>query len=96
VTARDSSQAGTWRCQGIRHVRPHRPFIETEIDPSSLKLQTKVNGVVKQSSNTANLIFNVPYLVSYLSHVMTLLPGDIISTGKPSGISRLEHGMSLK
>jgi len=94
VTARDlQPKQGQWTvAKGFDTFGPIGPFIETEIDPSSLKLQTKVNGVVKQSSNTANLIFNVPYLVSYLSHVMTLLPGDIISTGTPSGISRLEHG----
>ena len=55
-------------------------------------ITSRVNGETKQKSNTSNLIFPVPYLVSYLSRVMTLLPGDVISTGTPGGISGMNPG----
>jgi len=55
-------------------------------DPHKLRLWLKVNGVTRQDSNTSDLIFNIPFLVSYLSHFMSLLPGDVISTGTPAGV----------
>jgi 2-keto-4-pentenoate hydratase/2-oxohepta-3-ene-1,7-dioic acid hydratase in catechol pathway len=55
-------------------------------DPNNLRLWLTVNGVQKQNGNTANLIFNLPYLVHYISQLMTLLPGDVISTGTPAGV----------
>jgi 2,4-diketo-3-deoxy-L-fuconate hydrolase len=55
-------------------------------DPGNLRLWLKVNGVIKQDGNTKNLIFNVPTVVSYVSQFMTLLPGDVISTGTPAGV----------
>jgi 2-keto-4-pentenoate hydratase/2-oxohepta-3-ene-1,7-dioic acid hydratase in catechol pathway len=68
------------------------PCIATGIDPSSLRLKTFLNGKLKQSSNTKNLIFPVPYLVRFISQVMTLYPGDIIATGTPSGIGPMTPG----
>lgn len=68
---------------------PFGPFMATpdEIpDVNNLRLWLKVNGETKQDGNTSNLIFNIPYLVSYVSQFMTLLPGDIISTGTPAGV----------
>ncbi len=68
---------------------PLGPFMATrdEIpDPHNLKLWLKVNGVMRQNSTTAQMIFNVPQLVSYISQFMTLAPGDIISTGTPPGV----------
>jgi 2-keto-4-pentenoate hydratase/2-oxohepta-3-ene-1,7-dioic acid hydratase in catechol pathway len=56
------------------------------IDPGNLGIRTLVNGELRQNSNTSHLIFNVPYLISYLSQVMTLQPGDLISTGTPAGV----------
>jgi len=73
---------------------PLGPFIATkdEIpDPGNLDLWLKVNGEKVQDSNTSDLIFNVPQLVSYISNYMTLLPGDVISTGTPAGV-----GMGFK
>lgn len=55
-------------------------------DPHNLRLWLSVNGVMKQDGNSRNLIFKIPHLVSYLSHFMTLLPGDVISTGTPAGV----------
>lgn len=68
------------------------PWIETEVDPSDLKLETRVNGEVKQSARTSELRFSVPKLVSFISQVMTLEPGDVISTGTPSGTGPLKQG----
>jgi 2-keto-4-pentenoate hydratase/2-oxohepta-3-ene-1,7-dioic acid hydratase in catechol pathway len=68
------------------------PWIETEIDPSRLKIETRVNGETKQSSNTSELLFSVPKLVAFLSQIMTLYPGDVITTGTPSGVGPLKKG----
>jgi len=68
---------------------PIGPFIATpdEIeDVHNLRLWLKVNGVIVQEGNTSNLIFNVPFMVSYISQFMTLLPGDVITTGTPAGV----------
>jgi 2-keto-4-pentenoate hydratase/2-oxohepta-3-ene-1,7-dioic acid hydratase in catechol pathway len=68
---------------------PVGPFIATsdEIkDPNNLDLWLKLNGEVMQKSNTSDFIFNIQYVVSYISQFMTLLPGDIISTGTPFGV----------
>ena len=68
---------------------PLGPWLATtdEIpDPHTLRLWLKVNGETKQDGTTANLIFKIPFLVSYVSQFMTLLPGDVISTGTPAGV----------
>jgi len=68
---------------------PLGPWLATkeEIpDPHILRLWLKVNGEMKQDGTTVNLIFKIPFLVSYLSRFMTLLPGDVISTGTPAGV----------
>lgn len=68
---------------------PLGPWLATadEIaDPHNLHLWLKVNGVTKQDGNSSNLIFKIPFLISYLSHFMSLLPGDVISTGTPAGV----------
>lgn len=73
---------------------PIGPFMATKdeiTDVHNLKMWLKVNGEYKQQGTTAEMIFNVPYLVSYVSQFMTLLPGDIISTGTPAGV-----GMGIK
>lgn len=68
---------------------PLGPWLATKdeiADPHALRLWLKVNGEMKQDGTTANLIFKIPFLVSYLSGFMTLLPGDVISTGTPAGV----------
>lgn len=68
---------------------PLGPFLATKdevADVHNLRLWLKVNGETKQDGNTANLIFNIPFVVSYLSQFMSLLPGDVISTGTPAGV----------
>ncbi len=63
-----------------------------DIDPSSLHIWLKVNGELRQDGNTKDMIFSVPFLVSYISKIMTLEPGDIIATGTPAGVGPLENG----
>ncbi|WP_434631861.1 fumarylacetoacetate hydrolase family protein [Thermoanaerobacterium thermosaccharolyticum] len=94
VTARDlQSKDGQWtRAKSFDTFLPLGPWIETELDPSNLEIKTYVNGVLKQHSNTKHLIFSVPKLVSFISHVMTLNPGDVILTGTPSGVGPLNSG----
>ncbi len=94
VTARDlQPKNGQWTiAKGFDTFLPLGPYISDEVDGSSLMITSRVNGETKQKSNTSNLIFPVPYLVSYLSRVMTLLPGDVISTGTPGGISGMNTG----
>ncbi len=94
VTARDlqAKDIQFTRGKGFDTFAPIGPFIETEADPSDLHVRTFLNGELKQNSSTKNLIFSVPELVSFISKVMTLLPGDIIATGTPSGISPMSPG----
>jgi 2-keto-4-pentenoate hydratase/2-oxohepta-3-ene-1,7-dioic acid hydratase in catechol pathway len=68
------------------------PCVVTDIDPSALHIKTFLNGKLKQSGNTANLIFTVPFLVRFVSRIMTLEPGDIISTGTPAGVGPMLPG----
>ncbi|MGD8539764.1 MAG: fumarylacetoacetate hydrolase family protein [Candidatus Aminicenantes bacterium] len=68
------------------------PCVATDIDPSALRLKTFLNGKLKQSGNTKNLIFPIPYLMRFISRVMTLYPGDIIATGTPAGIGPMTPG----
>jgi len=68
---------------------PLGPFLASPdelADPSNLKMWLKVNGEIRQHSSTANMIFEVATLLSYVSEFMTLLPGDVISTGTPAGV----------
>jgi 2-keto-4-pentenoate hydratase/2-oxohepta-3-ene-1,7-dioic acid hydratase in catechol pathway len=71
---------------------PLGPVIATGLDPDNLDLQARLNGVVKQDSNTSDLLFSVARLVSYISDAMTLLPGDVIMTGTPSGVGPVRPG----
>ena len=98
VTARDltAKDIQYTRGKGFDTFAPFGPFIETELDPSNLHISTYLNDEVKQSSNTSMLIFSVPKLISFISNVMTLLPGDIISTGTPSGIGPMKKGDTVE
>jgi 2,4-diketo-3-deoxy-L-fuconate hydrolase len=83
-------RGGTWdKGKGCDTFAPIGPFLATKdeiSDPHNLGLWLKVNGKTMQDGTTANFIFNIPQLVSYTSQFMTLLPGDIISTGTPAGV----------
>ncbi|MFC5283529.1 fumarylacetoacetate hydrolase family protein [Pedobacter alpinus] len=86
---------GTWdKGKGCNTFAPLGPFMASKdeiTDPHSLKLWLKLNGKIVQDSSTADFIFNVPFMISYVSQFMALLPGDVISTGTPQGV-----GMGIK
>lgn len=94
VTARDlQTKDGQWtRSKSFDTFAPLGPWIETDLDPKDLAITLAVNGVLKQSSTTRNMIFKVPHLVSFISQIMTLLPGDVIATGTPPGIGPVKPG----
>jgi len=94
VTARDLQERdGQFtRSKGFDTFASVGPCIDTDIDPSCMRLKTFVNGKLKQSGNTRNLIFSVPFLVRFISNIMTLNPGDIITTGTPAGVGPLVPG----
>jgi 2-keto-4-pentenoate hydratase/2-oxohepta-3-ene-1,7-dioic acid hydratase in catechol pathway len=94
VTARDlQARDGQWaRAKGFDTFCPLGPWIETDLDPGDLELSTLVNGEVRQRASTALLLHDVSALVSYVSAVMTLLPGDVLLTGTPAGVGPLEEG----
>ncbi|HMR84682.1 MAG TPA: fumarylacetoacetate hydrolase family protein, partial [Niabella sp.] len=83
-------RAGTWdKGKGCDTFAPLGPFLATRdeiADPDNLHLWLKVNGQTMQDGTTANFIFKLPYVISYVSQFMTLLPGDVISTGTPAGV----------
>ncbi len=94
VTARDLQRKDVQftRAKSFDSFCPLGPWIETDIDPSDLEVRCEVNEEVRQLARTRDLVFDVPTLVSYISHVMTLLPGDVILTGTPAGVSPLVAG----
>jgi 2-keto-4-pentenoate hydratase/2-oxohepta-3-ene-1,7-dioic acid hydratase in catechol pathway len=98
VTARDQQKAdGQWtRGKGHDTFCPIGPWVETELDPSDLQLQTRLDGEVKQDSRTSLLLRNVADLVSYVSAFMTLLPGDVLLTGTPEGVGPMRVGSTVE
>ena len=78
--------------KGFDTFKPLGPWIATGLDPSDLQLTTRLNGKVVQSTSTADLIFTVAELIEYLSAAVTLLPGDVIMTGTPSGVGEVQPG----
>jgi len=94
VTARDlQAKDGQWtRSKSFDTFCPLGPWIVEGLEPWDLKIEGLLNGEVRQSSRTSNLVFHVPKLISFVSHIMTLLPGDVIATGTPSGIGPMKSG----
>jgi 2-keto-4-pentenoate hydratase/2-oxohepta-3-ene-1,7-dioic acid hydratase in catechol pathway len=94
VTARDLQRSDVQfaRAKGFDSFCPLGPWIETELDTSDLRLQTHLNGDLKQDGRTKDMIFDVPTLVAHVSSVMTLLPGDVILTGTPEGVGPMDVG----
>lgn len=94
MTARDLQRIdGQWtRAKSFDTFCPLGPCIVSDIDPTTVDITTRVNGIVKQHSNTKNMIFNVFELVAFISSIMTLLPGDVIITGTPPGVGPIEVG----
>lgn len=94
VTARDLQRSDVQftRAKGFDSFCPLGPWIETELDPSDLRVQTYLNGDLKQDGTTKDMIVGVPDLVAHVSASMTLLPGDVILTGTPEGVGPMEPG----
>ncbi len=94
VTARDLQKKDVQftRAKGFDTFAPIGPCIETDLDPSNLRIQTRVNGQVKQNGNTNQMIFGCDVIVEFITQVMTLLPGDVILTGTPQGVGPLTPG----
>jgi len=98
ITARDLQyQDRQWtRAKSFDTFAAVGPCIETELDPGNVVVETYLNGELKQQGNTNDLIYSVPELINFISHVMTLLPGDIIATGTPSGIGPMYPGDTIE
>ena len=94
VTARELQKKDVQytRGKGFDTFAPIGPCVALGLDPSSLRIEGLLNGTVRQSSSTKELIFPVPQLIEFVSRVMTLLPGDVILTGTPSGVGPLAPG----
>jgi 2-keto-4-pentenoate hydratase/2-oxohepta-3-ene-1,7-dioic acid hydratase in catechol pathway len=84
------------RAKSFDTFTPLGPYVETKLDPHDLTIQLFQNGQLRQNSNTSQLIFNCFQLVSFISTNMTLVPGDVILTGTPSGVGPIESGDRLE
>src|SRR3954452_4874736 len=103
VTERDMQKSdGQWtRAKGFDSFCPLGPWIETDLaglgkDPADLEVTCSVDGELRQSGRTSQLLFGLPTLISYISQVMTLLPGDVVLTGTPSGVGRIAPGQRVE
>jgi 2-keto-4-pentenoate hydratase/2-oxohepta-3-ene-1,7-dioic acid hydratase in catechol pathway len=98
VTARDLQRKDVQFTRGksFDTFCPVGPFIETNLDPANITVTTRLNGEVKQNGNTRDMAFDVPFLIWYISAIMTLYPGDLIATGTPAGVSRMKHGDTVE
>ena len=98
VTARDlqSSDCQWTRAKGFDTFAAIGPWIETELDPSNVNIETYVNGKLKQQGNTDDLIYSIAEIINFISNVMSLIPGDIIATGTPSGVGPMYPGDTVE
>jgi 2-keto-4-pentenoate hydratase/2-oxohepta-3-ene-1,7-dioic acid hydratase in catechol pathway len=94
VTLRDLQHANDqWaRAKGFDGSCPLGPWIETDLDPTDVRVETRVNGDIRQAGQSSDMVFGVATLVEYVTEFMTLLPGDVILTGTPEGVGRLAAG----
>jgi 2-keto-4-pentenoate hydratase/2-oxohepta-3-ene-1,7-dioic acid hydratase in catechol pathway len=94
VTARDLQRRDVQftRAKSFDTFCPVGPFIVDGLDPLNLVVTTRVNGSIKQNGRTADMAFSVPFLIRYISNIMTLYPGDLIATGTPAGVSAMKDG----
>lgn len=98
VTARDLQRKDVQFTRGksFDTFCPVGPFIETDINPADISVTTRVNGETRQQGRTSQMAFPVPMLIRYISHIMTLYPGDLIATGTPAGVSRMGPGDTVE
>ena len=83
-------------CKGFDTFKPMGPYVETELDPTNLNLTTRLNGEIRQQSNTSDFIFPVADLIVYISDAVTMLPGDVIMTGTPAGVGPFQPGDTIE
>ncbi len=98
VTARDlqKSDVQFTRAKGFDTFCPVGPHIETQLNPTDVLVETHVNGALRQSGSTSLMAYSVPFLVRWISRVMTLFPGDLIATGTPAGVGPLVAGDTVE
>lgn len=103
ISERDMQQSdGQWtRAKGFDSFCPLGPWIETDLpgvglDPADLAISCTVDGELRQNGRTSQLIFGIPTLISYISQVMTLLPGDVVLTGTPAGVGPIRPGQRVE
>lgn len=98
VTARDKQRADLqWaRGKSADAFCPVGPWLETDLDPTDLSVRTQVNGRLRQDGRTSDMIFPVADVLAYISNFMTLNPGDLVLTGTPDGVGRLEVGDTIE
>lgn len=94
VTLRDlQKRDGQWsRAKGFDGSCPLGPWIQTLLDPTDVRIETRLNGETRQSASTADMVFGVATLVEFITEFMTLLPGDVIMSGTPEGVGKLAPG----
>ncbi len=94
VTARDLQRKDVQftRAKSFDTFCPIGGIVETDLDVSDIRVQTRINGEIRQDGRTSQMVFDVPFLIRYISNQMTLNAGDIIATGTPSGVSKLTPG----
>jgi len=94
VTLRDLQKTDDqWaRAKGFDGSCPLGPWIETDLDPTDVRVETRVNGGIRQAGQTSDMVFGVATLIEYITSFMTLLPGDVILTGTPEGVGPLSPG----
>ncbi|WP_028850402.1 fumarylacetoacetate hydrolase family protein [Thermocrispum municipale] len=97
VTARDQQQADVQftRAKSYDTFCPLGPWIETDLDPSDVRIRTTLDGETKQDGSTAQMVHTVADLVAFVSEIMTLLPGDVILTGTPEGVGPMQAGQEV-
>lgn len=98
VTARDLQRKDVQFTRGksFDTFCPVGPWIETDLDPASATVITRLNSEIKQQGNTADMAFPVAFLIRYISEIMTLYPGDLIATGTPAGVSKMKDGDTVE
>ena len=94
VTLRDLQKTDEqWaRAKGFDGSCPLGPWIETDLDPTDVRLETRLNGEIRQAGQTSDMVFGVAELIEYITGFMTMLPGDVLLTGTPEGVGKLAHG----
>ncbi len=98
LTARDLQQTDLqwFRAKAADRFCPLGPWLETDLDPTDVRVVTRVNGETRQDGRTAQMIFDVPTILSYVTRYVTLEPGDVVLTGTPEGVGPLSPGDTVE